>query len=166
MGEWLDAHYPVSHGVAATNQGSAEAADESLGSDPIDSFLKAYGVDRIGLYRSMEAVERLGGKAQRLGQIAGRIGTAPVIRLTILHLDALAAEVSTSSMALSPEKLASMATALLQEYHYLTMPELLLAMNRLRSGAYGDFRGRLTTPRLMEAMKKFMAWAVAQRGTK
>ena len=106
----------------------------------------------------MEAVERLGGKAQTLGQVAGRIGTAAVIRLTILHLNALATEVSTSTMAPSPEKLAGMATTLLQEYHYLTMPELLLAMNRLRSGAYGDFRGRLTTPRLMEAMKRFMAW--------
>ena len=44
----------------------------------------------------------------------------------------------------------------MQEYHYLTMPELLLAMNRLRSGAYGDFRGRLTTPRLMGAMREFI----------
>ena len=33
MGEWLDEHYPVSHKAAATNHGSAAAADEPLGSD-------------------------------------------------------------------------------------------------------------------------------------
>ena len=87
-----------------------------------------------------------------------RIGTMPIIRNVIVLLDLIATDVNTSPTPMPPHKLYSMAEALLMRYGGLTMDELLLAFNNIRNGDHGDFNGRVTKPRFMTAMKKFVGW--------
>ena len=87
-----------------------------------------------------------------------RIGTMPIIRNVIVLLDLIATDVNTSPTPMPPHKLYSLAEALLMRYGGLTMDELLLAFNNIRNGDHGDFNGRVTKPRFMTAMKKFVGW--------
>jgi len=107
--------------------------------------------------KSVEYVVAHGmGRDAKLGDMAARLGTAPVLRLVTKKLFVTGYEMDLKPSMLRPQTLDKMTKRLCEKAWLLTMRQVEDFLQRCMDGVYGDFRGGLKTTTVLPALKKFM----------
>lgn len=135
----------------------AKAEERAQQAKVREDFLQRYDVQRVGSFAFDSVVEKARGFTS-LGKIAEYIGVNAVLRVLMVHLDDLAEDLGVGVRYRPMDLLHKMARKVLSGYHYLNMPELLLAINKFRKDRFGTFHGRLTMSNLIQGMDAFVAW--------
>jgi len=102
-----------------------------------------------------EMVARGMDRAATLGEMAARVGTAPVLRVVIKRLFVTGYAMDLKPQMLNPSTLDKTANRLCEKGWLLTMRQVGDFLQRCMDGVYGDFRGGLKTTTVLPALKQF-----------
>lgn len=143
MQQWQEEHLPLAHETTSEEK----------------HYEAHYAPSRHESFSSPEVVRTV--RATRpatIGQCLRRMQPNLILRVAMRHLAITDRLCNPSSRPIALDDLSCLAKTLLLSYQHLTMSELLLALSQIERGRYGDFYGHLTTPRLLQAMKRFGKW--------
>ena len=153
MAQWLDEHLPLPVYEPAADG----TPDERLTS--MQRYGECYGEAHHSSFSNPAAVDQWHKRcASSLAQDTRRVPINLIYRLVMLHIGITETTCSNQSRPATPDSLYRMTRNVLCKYPDLSMAELLLALNLVEQGNFGDMFGRLTCPRLLGAFKKFIAW--------
>jgi len=129
------------------------ATQEELQQEIIDYLDTHYPVADKGA----EAMVAQGmGRGATLGEMAARLGQAPVLRLVTKKLFVTGYELDLKPRMLRPQTLEKVAAGLCHSGWQLTIKQVGDFLLQCEEGAFGDFRGGLKKTSVLVALRKFM----------